>query len=235
VANGREAVEQVAQHDFDVVLMDVQMPDMDGFEATARIRDREKQTGMHLPIVALTAHAMKGDQERCLAAGMDRYLAKPVQARDLNAAIAAVVPKSSAGAALAPAAPALSNCRPSEHVADAKSIDERALLASLGDDRELLAELFHIFRADHPRTLERLRAALAAGDAQEVCFAAHALKGSVANFYSQSAVAAALRLEMMGRNNKLEGWQEALTALEREVAHVLAGLERLLEPAPAHH
>jgi PAS domain S-box-containing protein len=233
VANGREAVEQIAQQDFDVVLMDVQMPKMDGFEATARIREHEKQTGRHVPIIALTAHAMKGDQERCLAAGMDRYLAKPVQARDLNAAIAAVVPRAGAGSALAPAAPALSNGGQSEHVADAKSIDERALLSSLGDDRELLAELLHIFRTDHPRTLERLRAALAAGDVQEVRFAAHALKGSVANFYSQSAVAAALRLEMMGRDNKLEGWQEALAALERELARVTAGLERMLQSEPA--
>ena len=233
VANGREAVDQVTRHPFDVVLMDVQMPEMDGLEATALIREREKQTGGHIPIVALTAHAMKGDQERCLAAGMDRYLAKPVQARDLNAAIAAVVPKSG-GAAPAPAAPSPSNGGPPADAADAKCIDECALLASLGDDRELLAELLQIFRADHPRTLERLRAALVAGDAHEVRFAAHALKGSVANFYSQSAIAAALRLEMMGRDNKLKGWQEALAALERELAHVVAGLERMLEPEPAH-
>jgi PAS domain S-box-containing protein len=234
VANGREAVDQVAQHDFDVVLMDVQMPEMDGFEATARIREREKQTAVHLPIVALTAHAMKGDQERCLAAGMDRYLAKPVQPRDLKAAIAAVVPKSGAGAALAQAAPAPSSSRPPAHVADVKCIDESALLSSLGGDRELLTELLQLFRTDYPRTLERLRAALAAGDSQEVRFAAHALKGSVANFYAQSAVAAALRLERMGRNNKLENWQEALAALERELADVVAGLERMLEPEPAH-
>jgi CheY-like chemotaxis protein len=83
-ANGREALRRLpADHTFDVVLMDVQMPEMGGFEATERIREAEEGTGRRVPIVALTAHAMKGDAERCLAAGMDAYLSKPVQSRDL--------------------------------------------------------------------------------------------------------------------------------------------------------
>jgi CheY-like chemotaxis protein len=90
--NGEEAVAAVARETFDLVMMDVQMPVMDGFEATARIRQQEKETGRHLPIVAMTAHAMKGDRERCLDAGMDGYVAKPVQREDLFAAIAAAVP-----------------------------------------------------------------------------------------------------------------------------------------------
>jgi CheY-like chemotaxis protein len=106
--NGREvlaALENPAAGPFDVVLMDVQMPEMDGFEATAAIRHKEKTLGTHLPIVAMTAHAMKGDRERCLAAGMDGYVSKPIQARDLFDAIAGLVPAIVATPSDAPAWP----------------------------------------------------------------------------------------------------------------------------------
>jgi CheY-like chemotaxis protein len=91
VTNGREAVDAVAAYDFDLVLMDVQMPKLDGFEATAAVRERERSTGGHLPIIAMTAHAMKGDDERCLQAGMDAYVSKPIGVRDLLQAIASVM------------------------------------------------------------------------------------------------------------------------------------------------
>jgi CheY-like chemotaxis protein len=89
--NGKEAVECVAEQDFDVILMDVEMPEMDGYQATAAVREREKQSSNHTPIIAMTAHAMKGDRERCLAAGMDAYVAKPVRAEELHRTIESVV------------------------------------------------------------------------------------------------------------------------------------------------
>ena len=98
VANGREALSALEKEAFDLVLMDVQMPEMDGFEATAAIRERENGTGVHLPVVALTAHAIKGDEERCRAAGMDAYLPKPIRARQLYDLMEALSPASPADA-----------------------------------------------------------------------------------------------------------------------------------------
>jgi len=90
--NGREALEALEKRHFDIVLMDVQMPEMDGFEATKRIREKEQASGTHQPIIALTAHAMQGDEERCLAGGMDGYVTKPIKLEDLFSVIEKVVP-----------------------------------------------------------------------------------------------------------------------------------------------
>jgi two-component system sensor histidine kinase/response regulator len=92
VQNGREAIEALDKQDFDIVLMDVQMPEMDGFEATMRIREKEQASGIHQPIIALTAHAMQGDEERCLVGGMDGYVAKPIKLEELFSVIEKVVP-----------------------------------------------------------------------------------------------------------------------------------------------
>src|SRR5207245_8385328 len=97
VGDGRTAVAILDTEHFDLVLMDVQMPEMDGFEATAAIRQKEKQTGQHIPIVAMTAHALKGDQERCLAAGMDGYISKPIRTDELFGTLEKVLGESAAG------------------------------------------------------------------------------------------------------------------------------------------
>jgi CheY-like chemotaxis protein len=101
-ANGREALAALERQTFEVVLMDVQMPEMDGFETTAALRDRESRTGAHTPVIALTAHAMKGDRERCLQAGMDGYVSKPIRADDLNRELDTILPHALGGAAIRP-------------------------------------------------------------------------------------------------------------------------------------
>jgi PAS domain S-box-containing protein len=216
--NGRKVLALLETATFDVVLMDVQMPEMDGFEATKAIREREQARGGHLPIVAVTAHAMKGDAERCLAAGMDAYLAKPLEPRELASVIAGVLRGAAPGAETAPPAPV-----PAPEV-----VDEARLLERVGGNRKALADLVRIFRADWPKQVARLREAVGQDDAAALRASAHALKGSVANFAAPLATEAALRLQKMGEAGRLAGAAGALEHLEREVDAVLAALAGLV-------
>jgi two-component system sensor histidine kinase/response regulator len=219
--NGREALALLERQTFDVVLMDVQMPELDGLETTAAIRERERAEGGHLPIVALTAHAMKGDAERCLAAGMDAYLPKPLQPRELAEAIAKVVPSAVAPArSEAPAEP------PSPPAAG--PFDLGKLMDRVGGDRRALADLVRIFRADWPKQVARLRQALQDGDAPAVRSAAHALKGAVSNFAAPAATETALNLQKMGEAGRLAGADAVLERLETEVHALLAALADLV-------
>jgi CheY-like chemotaxis protein/HPt (histidine-containing phosphotransfer) domain-containing protein len=225
-ANGREALALLEKGAFDLVLMDVQMPEMDGLETTAAIRERERAEGGHLPIVALTAHAMKGDAERCLEAGMDAYLAKPLQPRELAAAIEGVLGAAAAGLA----APAGRGPGPTAGGADV--LDVERLLERVGGDRGALADLVRIFRADWPKQVERIRAAIQASDPGALRAAAHALKGAVSNFAAPPATDAALRLQKLGESGRLEGAGTALTHLERELESLLSALAALVRPSP---
>jgi two-component system sensor histidine kinase/response regulator len=217
-ANGREVLALLGKGAFDVVLMDVQMPEMDGLEATAAIRDHERATGGHLPIVALTAHAMKGDAERCLEAGMDAYLAKPLQPRELAVAIDGVVGATAAGA------PASASREPGLPPASPGVLDLARLLERVGGDRKALAELVRIFRADSPKQVARIRKAVEESDAVALRAAAHALKGAVSNFAAPPATEAALRLQKMAEAGRLAGAGAALEQLEREIDALLASL-----------
>jgi two-component system, sensor histidine kinase and response regulator len=216
-ANGREAVASAHGGGFDVALIDVQMPEMDGFQATAAIRAAEKGTGRHLPIVALTAHALKGDREACLAAGMDHYLSKPIRTEDLLSLLEWL------GDDAGPVPPAFTG---------EPAFELRDVLARVEGDRALLAELVDIFRVDSPRMLADLRRGLEAGDARGVEKAAHALKGCVGNFGGRTAAAAALALERMGRDGVVTGAGARLAELEREVDRLRSGLARMCEEAP---
>jgi PAS domain S-box-containing protein len=215
--NGNEALDALARRPFDVVLMDVQMPELDGLEATARIRERERGTGAHVPIVAMTAHAMKGDRERCLAAGMDDYVSKPVRAAELYRALARFAPSDGqAGRAPEPVAPS------------ARGLDRAALLARVGGREDRLRAIIRVFLEESSRLLAELREALAGGEASRLKRPAHSLKGAVGLFGAPGVVEAAQALESLGQAGALAGASEAYGRLEAEVRSLTSALEGLL-------
>jgi CheY-like chemotaxis protein len=205
-ANGREALDAVRQQAFDVVLMDVQMPEMGGFEATAAIRALERDNGSQLPIIAMTAHAMKGDRERCLAAGMNEYLTKPLDPRQL----CLLVEEMAAGRVVAAGSTVEAPVVPLQ------------VLARVGGDRQLLAEISRLFVDDAPRHLDRIRRALDARDGESLRRAAHGLKGAAANFDAHGVVDAARTLEEIGRTARFEEHEAAWRALIAETDRLIS-------------
>jgi CheY-like chemotaxis protein len=191
------------------VLMDVQMSDMDGLATTAIIRTQEQVTGPHIPIVALTAHTMQKDRERCLAAGMDAYLSKPLQAPQLFQLLARLVPGTVPMSEMACGS-----------VLDGTVFDQQATLARVKGDREMLQEIVQLFFAEAPALLARIQTAIAHSDGRTLECAAHSLKGTVLSFGAQTAGEAALRLEVMGRGGDLTQVALACAELEREVARL---------------
>jgi CheY-like chemotaxis protein/HPt (histidine-containing phosphotransfer) domain-containing protein len=234
VANhGREAVAAARREQFDLILMDVQMPEMDGFEATRQIREREAGTGRRTPIVAMTAHAMKGDRERCLAAGMDDYISKPVHRDSLLAVL------SEAAARPGPAAPEqalVETPPPSRERADGPpACDRGAALDRLGGDEGLFVELCGLFVTEGPRMLQEIREFLAAGDAVGVRQTAHGLKGAAGYVGGTAVAAAAYQVEKLAEARNLEPVPEALRVLETEVARLTSAFaaDTVSTPAPA--
>jgi signal transduction histidine kinase/FixJ family two-component response regulator len=215
---GREALEALREQAFDLVLMDVQMPDLGGLEATAAIRTAERGTGRRLPIIALTAHAMKGDRERCLAAGMDDYLSKPIKPQELSDALARLFPPGAA----APAAES-----------QVEVLDEAAFLAGVGADAEFLPELVQLFLTQSPRLLEQARDAIDRRDAALLGRAAHTLKGSLTVFCARPATAAAERLELSAYAGAWENVTADYAALQQELSRLSSALPRLAAPSPA--
>jgi two-component system sensor histidine kinase/response regulator len=216
--NGTEVLGALEKQSFDLILMDIQMPEVDGFEATRSIRERERDTGEHLPIVAMTAHAMKGDKERCLQAGMDSYIAKPINVQQLFETIESLFQDRQAAD------------EPSERPAAAgDALDTTKILERIGGDRELLRELAALFVGDCPRMLSDIQDAVRDGNAEALQKAAHALKGSVSNFGAEAAVQVAFRLEMMGRNQDMTDATQALKELEQEIGRVREGLSALAQ------
>ena len=207
--DGRGAIAAWERGPVDVILMDVQMPDMDGFQVTAAIRDRERDTAAHVPIVAVTAHAMQGDRERCLAAGMDDYVSKPLRAEELIRVLDRLVPIAAAA-------------------------DGEGLLASFGGDGGLAREVAAMFLAEAPARLAEIRAAVAGGDRRGLERAAHRLRGSAGNFGgARSAVAlAAARLEGMAVEGRLADAPEGCEELARELGRLERELTVLVTGTP---
>jgi PAS domain S-box-containing protein len=214
VTNGNEAVSSFSAGTYDLILMDVQMPEMDGFEATAKIRDIEKGRGGHIPIIALTAHAIKGDRERCLAAGMDGYVPKPISPDALFDAISALVPRTDTPQAE----------KEGIKLETQPAFDKKALLETFDGDQDFLKEIIDMFVADTPKMLKNIKAAIDAKDADALQRTAHALKGMLGNFQAETAVAKAYLLEKMGSNASFDNAQ----AVFDQLSDTITGLEGML-------
>lgn len=199
VDNGFKAVEAVFSQSYSVVLMDVQMPELDGLAASRLIRQREKP-GQHIPIVALTAHAMQGDREMCLEAGMDDYLAKPLQREELLR----VLERWSAAADGA------------EESETDSPLDLKKALPRFGDDMTFLCEMLSEYIHQVESGSRQMRSALASGNTQAVSQVAHSLKGAGAAFNAENLVAAAQELEKKARSGSLEGAEELIASMEAQ-------------------
>lgn len=211
VNNGVEALAAFDRQELDVVLMDVQMPEMGGFEATATIRERERQRGRHMRIIAMTAHAMTGDRERCLSAGMDGYLSKPIDPNMLYATL-----EHEPGGAVAVTAP--------DPAKPASGVDRDALLARLGHDEELVADVIQVFLADCPDRLAAIRMAVEVRDAEQIRTASHALKGAAANISAVGLFEAARILERIGAESRLDAAEAGWRRLSTEASLVVSAL-----------
>jgi two-component system sensor histidine kinase/response regulator len=196
------------QGDFDAVLMDVQMPEMDGLETTAAIRMLEEPTGRHLPIIAMTAHGLQGDRERCLAAGMDGYISKPVSGRDLRNLLAVIRPFASAE----------------------ESFDRAAVFRRTDSDLDFLEELASMMEDIAPRLVAEIHDAIEQNDAAKLQRTAHSLKGSLIPFVAAVASDAAQSLETMGHVGDLSNASQAYLLLDVDVRRLLAALKEVTSP-----
>ncbi len=212
------ALEQSGRGAFDLVLMDLEMPVMGGLKATAAIRNAERVSGTHLPIVALTAHAMAGDRERYLEAGMDAYVTKPINAVELTRVIDQLVPPAAESGTIQVAV--------ASSVAGRPAFDEQVARARLGDNPRLFEKVAHLFLEDCPARMRAMRRAIAAGDGEALREPAHALQGAAANFAAAPVVEAARQLEFQGKNGDLSQSLPAYYVLTGELQRLRRDLRR---------
>lgn len=225
--NGEQAVFMVTHADppYDLILMDMQMPVLDGLQATRRIREEEKRNGYHARIVALTANVLPEDRERCLASGMDGYLAKPINPRELRAALQG---QSASAPVLAAAAPTSS---PTPAIPDLPTFDYAQALTR--SDPVVIRIIADSYRQNWPQLLRRLRQALGGGDSRELQLVAHTLRGLVGNFGAAPAEALARQIELMGAKDTLDLADPLLTRLEAELEALDHALLTWLTRTPA--
>ena len=215
--NGKEAVDATAEQAFDLVLMDVQMPIMDGFEATHAIRQREVETGQHLPIIAMTAHAMKGDRERCLQAGMDEYISKPIRVQQLLDKFASVVGSGGGSSQQDP--------KPFEE----DLVDWEAALAHAAGDEELLKQLVQTSVNELPLLSAGVYQAIQEQDCDALREAAHALKGSVLFLGVASLPDCGQSLEDLAAKGDIDSAEQVSQELESHIKGLLLQLEDYLQ------
>jgi CheY-like chemotaxis protein len=214
-ANGRKALEAIERNNFDLVIMDVQMPEMNGLEASRQIRAQEKGTGAHLPIIAMTAHAMKGDREQCLAAGMDAYVTKPIDPDLLfrtieGAASDKVVPIRKAGAG---------------------SFDPDGLLRRAGGDWSLAREVINMFLEDTPEVLSQMLDAIGRKDWKAVERGAHRIKGAAANLDASDLANIAFDIEQNASDGKVS--EEHVARLQKGMDELKTTLQTLMHSIAA--
>jgi CheY-like chemotaxis protein len=224
VENGRQALEAFNPDTFDVILMDVQMPEMDGFEATRQIRKQEAGSGSHghIPIIAMTAYATEGDRERCLEAGMDDYVSKPISASKLFQAIEALVPP-------APEEEASGSEDPAADGHKSVSLNTDGLIKSFENDQDLFQELVEIFLNDSPQMISALRDSLKSTDAKTFKRTAHSLKGMLRNFQAESAAETAFELEQIGEQGKLDEADQIVDSLADQLDDVAGKLKEVVK------
>ena len=218
VENGKEAVERFLDDKFDVIFMDVQMPTMGGFEATARIRELEKEFGTHLPIIAMTAHALQGDRERCLQAGMDEYVAKPIVFSDMMRAI------EEAMRSPAPKVHEVTMHPP----ATIEVFDYPTALARMGDDVELFRELAELFIPRVDRYINAMRSANTANTPDVCSDVAHTYRGAVSNFGAPRVVAVLHAVELRARAGTLAANDPLIDQVAEETARFIEALREVL-------
>ncbi len=218
VNNGKEAIEAIRAGIFDLVFMDVQMPEMDGLTTTRQIREAEKTSGEHIPIVAMTAHAMKGDRETCLDAGMDGYIAKPVTRKEIAQTIADILEKKNKLVGNSPNAQA-----------QASSWDPLDALERVDGDEALLRELIQIFLEESPKQIEKLTRAIEMGDIAALERTAHGLKGELKYLGLVQAAEQAWEFERSGRAGDLRSATNLLQPFKSEIRNVTAAMRHVLD------
>jgi signal transduction histidine kinase/HPt (histidine-containing phosphotransfer) domain-containing protein len=213
--NAREALSLFSNQSFDVILMDIQMPEMDGFEATREIRRLEEQSAAHIPIIALTSYAAKGDEARCLDAGMDAYVSKPIQIEKLRNALRTHAPQ-----------------LPSQDDTSEAFVNESQLIfENFGGDPKLLKQVIALYLENCPNLISEIERAIADGNGQNLAQAAHRLKGSLDNFGASQARGVAQDLERMGQTKAFANAPEALKTLKSVLNQLNADLAKLSRKA----
>jgi two-component system, sensor histidine kinase and response regulator len=221
-ASGAEALDAVSREKFDIVLMDIQMPDMDGYEATRRIRQMRAAVAK-IPIIAITAHALAGEREKCIAAGMNDYLAKPVSLEQIGAVVRLWASKESSEEKAA--VPDVME-QDDGYVLDRERVS--SFMAISRTQEGFLEGLVKTFRQDVPSRIDALRAAAATGDANDLALAAHAMKSSSGSVGAKRMLAMASSLEQAARSGRVEGAEAAIEQIAAEFRRVVVAYDGII-------